>query len=511
MDKLVNGKAGLQRIVSLEVKDETTEIFIQADNGTVSSKFMPNSFWVLANRPLNSGFTKLNGNLHYKYGTLFKERKEYEKFRQIWRRQNKDTYSVYNAKEACMIKDGYTYYQGLQPNEVSVLSFDIETTGLSPEAQDAFVIIISTTYRDSFGKIEKRLFSYDDFDSQGKMLDDFCTYVRLVNPSILLGHNIIQFDLKYLNVIAEKNDTKLLLGRDNSALYFNSYDSKFRVDGNRDLEYKNCYVYGREIIDTYFIAQKFDVVRAFTSYGLKSLVKELGLEDPHRTFYEAGEIRNNYKNPVEYEKIKAYCKDDSDDSLKIWDKMGAVFFHLAPIIPKAFQDIILSASGSQINALMVRAYLQDKHSIPKADEAKKFEGAISFAVPGIYNNCFKIDLAQLYPSIMVEYNVYDDEKDPNGYLLQLVKSFREKRLYYKKLAKDTGEKIYSDMDSCYKGVVNSFYGFCGAPGLQFNSLACAEFITAQGREILLYTIKWASGMPEDLISTMLGNDEETEE
>lgn len=508
MDRLINGKSNLEKIVSIEVKDGSAEIFQQNENGSISSQFVNNRYWLLSNRKISPAFKKLNGTLHYQYGRQFSERDEFLKYRNIYRNQKEDIYSIYNEKESLMVKDGHSYYKGLQPKDVSVLSFDIETTGLDPNAKDAFVVLISTTHRNHKGIISKKLFSYDYYQSQAEMLDDFCKYVRILNPSIIVGHNIVPFDFHYLNVTAKRNNTRLMLGRDDSEIRFNSYDSKFRVDGNRDLEFKNCYIYGREIVDTYFIAQKFDVARNFSSYGLKPLVKELGQEDPNRTFYDAQQIRFNYKNPIEFEKIKAYAVDDSDDSLKIWDIMGGVFFHLAPIIPKSFQDIVFTASGSQINALMVRAYLQDGHSIPKADEAKKFEGAISFAVPGIYENCFKIDLAALYPSIMVEYEVYDEAKDPKGYLLQLVKIFREKRMYYKKLAKDTKEQIYTDMDNCYKGIVNSFYGFCGAPGLQFNSLDCAEFITKTGREILLYTIKWASGMNDEAIESMLGKDEE---
>lgn len=510
MDKLINGKANVEKIVSIEINESSAELFVQENDGSITSKFVPNRFWILSNRKLNGGAKKLSGDLHYKYGYQFSEKEEFLKFRNIQKNKKEDVYSIYNNKEALQIKDGYTYYKGLQPKDVSVLSFDIESTGLDASARDAFIVLISTTYRDSRGVVTKKIFCHDEYQNQAVLLDYFTAHVRKMNPSIIVGHNIVPFDLHYLNVIAKKNNTRLMLGRDGSEIRFNSYDSKFRVDGNRDLEFKNCYIYGREIVDTYFVAQKFDVSRNFSSYGLKPLIKELGKEKEGRVFYDASQIRVNYKDPVEFAKIKAYAVDDSDDSLTIWDTMGGVFFHLAPIIPKPFQDIIFTASGSQINALMTRAYLQDGHSIPKADEAKKFEGAISFAVPGIYENCFKIDLTALYPSIMVEYEVYDEDKDPNGYLLQLVKTFREKRMYYKKLAKDTKEQIYTDMDNCYKGIVNSFYGFCGAPGLLFNSLKCAEFITRTGREILLYTIKWASGMNDTEIELMLGKNEEEE-
>jgi DNA polymerase elongation subunit (family B) len=237
----------------------------------------------------------------------------------------------------------------------------------------------------------------------------------------------------------------------------------------------------------------FDVSKSMESYGLKSLIKQLGFEKPGRQYYDAGLIRDKYQDPEEWKKICQYAIDDAEDPIKLWDYMGPLYFHLCPNIPMPLTEILLSASGSKINLLMVRAYLQEAHSIPKADERLDYEGALSFAVPGIYSNCFKIDLAALYPSIMIEFEVYDEEKDPKGYLLELVKIFRAKRLEYKRLAAETDLTIWKEMDTTAKSVLNSFYGFCGASGLNFNSFPCAAFITEQGRKILEYTIKWASG------------------
>jgi DNA polymerase elongation subunit (family B) len=106
---------------------------------------------------------------------------------------------------------------------------------------------------------------------------------------------------------------------------------------------------------------------------------------------------------------------------------------------------------------------------------------------------------------MIEYEVFDDTKDPNGYLLQFVKIFRAKRLEYKKLAADTGEDYWREMDTTAKSILNSFYGFCGTGGLNFNSFSCADFITAKGREILEFTIKWASSKP---LSDFVSDDKE---
>jgi DNA polymerase elongation subunit (family B) len=491
MDKLLYGKSEIKNVVGLEVNDGHTEIFQQNTDGSVSNLFIDNKFWILSDSNINGKFAKLNGELHYKYGTQFSDRESWSKARSIWKVTN-DIFTIWNAEEATMVKDGICFYQDLKQKDVSLLSFDLETTGLDGNADDAKVLLISTTYRDNKEQINK-LFSYDDYENEKELIKAFCKYVQEKNPSLLIGHNIIGYDFPYLQARADHNNTKLILGRDKSEIKFASYDSNFRLDGTRDLTYKAISIYGREIVDCFLLAVSFDVSKSLESYGLKPMIKQLGFEKKGRQHYDASQIRKNYKIKEEWEKIKNYAIDDAEDCVKLWDYMGPLYFNMAPMMPKPFTEILLSASGSKINGMMIRAYLQDKHSIPKADETKKYEGAISFAVPGIYSNCFKIDLASLYPSIMIEYEVYDDKKDPKGYLLQFVKTFRAKRLEYKKLAADTNDNYWKELDTTAKGILNSFYGFCGTSGLNFNSMDCAEFITAKGREILEFTIKWASG------------------
>jgi len=142
---------------------------------------------------------------------------------------------------------------------------------------------------------------------------------------------------------------------------------------------------------------------------------------------------------------------------------------------------------------MVRAYLQDSLSIPAACEKQEFEGAISIGNPGLYKNVFKVDVASLYPSIMLQYNITDNHKDPDNRFIEAVKFFTEQRLEDKLLAAETGERIYSDLSNGRKIMINSFYGFMGAPGLNFNYPDGAAEVTRHGRDILIKAIEWATG------------------
>lgn len=480
---LIYGKKCTKKIVSIEPNEGAIELFLEESPGIIKSEIYPHKYWLLASSKLSENFQRLKGDLFYKYGRLFNTREDFIKARSYYK--HKDIFSVYNAKESAAIKDGYSCFLDMSPQDVSLVSFDLETTGLDPNAPDAKILLISSTYR--AGKIlEKRLFCYNDYSSQGELINAWCSWIREKNPSLLIGHNILGFDFNYLNITASNSNTSLLLGRDGSSAVFDDYERKFRVDGNRDLGYHDVRIYGREIIDTMFLSIKADAVdKKYNSYGLKPIIAQEGWELPGRVFYDSSTIRDNYENPEEWEKIKQYCIDDSLDSITLFDRFCPPFFYMCQNVAKgSFQNVVNSASGSQLNSIMLRAYLQQAHSLPKADEPYYFEGAISIGNPGIYHNFMKLDVSSLYPSIMMEYKIAPEHKDPKGYFTQLVGYLREERLKNKKLAKETENPYYAHLQESQKIAINSLYGFMGAPGLLFNHIPGAAEVTRRGRELL---------------------------
>lgn len=498
-NRLVFGKNETRQIVSIEPNDEFVELFIE-DNGFIRKEITSNKYWLLSSRQLRKDWVRLKGDLHYKWGKQFKTREEFLQYRNVFKKD--DTYSVFDPKEATMIKDGITYFKGMSLKDVSVLSFDLETTSLSAEDDDAKIILISITYRQGkTGKITKRLFCFDDYRSQGEMIEEFCFTVRTLNPSVLVGHNILGFDLPYLRDIAAKEGVPLALGRDDSEAQFDSYESQFRKESNQFIKYNRCKIYGREIVDTLFLSIKHDTAaRKYASYGLKAIIRDEGLEKINREFYDASLIRHNYTDSQEWEKIKRYCADDADDALALFDLMSAPFFYMTQSIPKSFQSVMESASGSQLNSIMIRSYLQEGHSIPRTSPQEEFEGAISEGNPGIYRNVHKVDVSSLYPSIILQYEVYDRSKDPKANFLNMVKSFTETRLKYKRLLKETNDPKYDALQGAFKILINSAYGFMGAPGLAFNSPQNAAFITKKGREILTTAIEWSKSNNFNLVN-----------
>jgi DNA polymerase elongation subunit (family B) len=476
---LIYGKNPLEKIVGIATKNDKLFLYT-ADGNKTKTVRMPNQHYILMdkyNQSMNPG--RLEGNNHFKYFAKFNDKSSLYDYKNICKRKGIDFWYAYNPVEAAMIKDGYTMYKGLTMSDVSVLSFDIETTGVKID-DNSFTLLISNTFRDRNGNITKRLFDFSSYDNPRDFFQCWCKWVRECDPDIFLGHNIFSFDLPYIHRCANNLGIKLHLGRDASPLNPTRYPRKFRKDGSQFYEYINYTIFGREIIDTYFLSLKFDVARRYPNYKLKDIIKFEGLEKEDRQHWDFSNNKEPWNNPKDWAKFCKYAEDDADDALALYDLMMPQFFYYCQAMPVPLQEIINTATGSQVNKFMLRSYLQNSQAVPKADEKAPFEGAISFGNPGVYHNVYKVDVASLYPSIMMQYNIYDSKKDPDRNFLAAVEYFTQERLKNKALAKTDG-RYYKDLSDGQKIMINSFYGFLGAPGLHFNYPEGAAQVTMAGR------------------------------
>lgn len=494
-----------KNIVACECIEDKFVIF-KEENGKVTREDLPTNLWMLAAKPYSKGFTKLKGDNHFKYIKTYEDVPTFLLAKKAsW---NFDTYAPIDVIESNMIYSGMTMFKDMKIEDVSVLSWDIETNGIKHD-KNSKIFMISNTFRKQ-GKIIRKLFveepefkseldmkeckDYVFCESQADLITKWTRWVREIDPSIMIGHNIYGYDLPYLQHVAHLNKVKVNIGRNDSPLWFAKKESKFRKDGSQFYHYFKAFIFGRQVIDTMFLSIKHDIGRKYESYRLKAIIAHEGLEADDRQHYDAEFIHKNIDIKEEWIKITNYAIFDADDSLKLYDLMIPPYFYLTPHIPKSFEDIINRASGSQINAFMVRAYLQEGKSIPKSTEMEGgYEGGISLGIPGIYDDVWKVDVASLYPSIMREWKVTNKDKDPDNYFLKMVDYFTLERLANKKKAAEENNKYYDNLANAQKIIINSAYGFLGARGLNFNSPDLAAFITEKARDILQTSVTWATG------------------
>lgn len=486
IDRLIYGKDPMTHIVGMAVKED--DLYIYQEKDGIVETIRRHDYFVLAQH-YAVGCERLKGEQHYRFIKKYENKQSYDAIKKNIYKYG--LFAVSHQVESAMVLHGLTYYKNMKPTDLSTLSFDIETATLNPKDKKACVYIITNTSR-RYGQYFRKTFHLKQYNGdEKKMISDWCDWVREVNPSILLGHNVNMFDLPYLHIRSEKG---LCLGRDNSFMEIEERSRELRKDGSQSYSYNRKIVFGREVIDTFFLAIKYDIGRKYESYGLKALIRAEGREKAGRTFIDASRMTEYYEDPDEtmWNLSLKYAEEDSDDALVLFDLMIPTIFYATQMIPKPLQIMCESASGSQLNMLMVRSYLQEGFSVAKADEVVPFQGAISLGIPGVYRNAQKWDVASLYPSVMIQYKIEHPTKDFNHNFQKVADYLRTQRLRNKHLAKETNNRDLDDLQNSQKTIINSLYGFLSASGLNYNYPEGAAEITRRGREILSKAIKWAT-------------------
>ncbi|GIW59386.1 MAG: hypothetical protein KatS3mg087_0452 [Patescibacteria group bacterium] len=371
--------------------------------------------------------------------------------------------------------DGYRPFSEQNVVDVKYVVFDMETSHVS--RKHGRILAIGVVRDDG----ESVVFDSDD---ELDIIRAFDEYLLQYDPDWLVGYNILSFDLPYLESRAQAYGYELrFLNK-----YFRKRHIKYRygsnyedVDiyltrGNLDL---NDYA-RRAVIDLYLLALRHlpDLER----YRLVDVVAHFFGED------EARKAQGDKSQMSEWsrEMVREQVVGDIIMTDVLLPRLLTAEFFLAQYVPYPFSLLVYSGMGARWQATMTAEYLSRGLALIDAPSPKvEFQGAISECYStGVFSPVAKVDVASLYPSIIIKHNVHP-RSDYQCLLPDVVKGMMEKRLEYKKLAK-SGNKFYEGLQWALKILINSAYGFLGAEGVRFADMDAAAKVTAVGRETLEY-------------------------
>lgn len=386
---------------------------------------------------------------------------------------------------AHLVATGDTFYKGLQFADLRRLQLDLETLETNPDAEDGAIVVIAV--RDTSGF--ESVLSLDDFPSEAALIEELVRTVRRLDPDIIEGHNIFNFDLWYLDRRARRFGVPLLLGRDGRTPMW--LDETLRRSTAGGMAVKYYRIEGRQIVDTFIGAVRWDVGRRLPNYKLKHIVRHLGIGDAERTLVDAANMRALWSDPDMRATIKAYCLDDARDAERLSAIVTPSEFYQAQMVPEALQSLACVGLGSRIERLMVRAYLRRRHAIPRPRPTVEIEGGYTEAfASGVFRDVVKCDVESLYPSLMLARSIapWDDDL---GVFLPMLRELRGMRLAAKREAERAAregravdERAAQGLQSALKILINSFFGFLGTHGLHFNDPVAAARVTQAGREVM---------------------------
>jgi DNA polymerase elongation subunit (family B) len=176
------------------------------------------------------------------------------------------------------------------------------------------------------------------------------------------------------------------------------------------------------------------------------------------------------------------------------DLLSPSYFIQAQIFPYNYQDVIVRGNATRINALFLREYFRQRHSIPELPMPRAFEGGYTdIFFTGVARNVWHCDITSLYPSVMLQFDCFpaSDQLQIFRHLLTDVRAFRLEAKAQMRAEKDpTKQHHLQALQNTFKILLNSFYGYLGFAQGHFADFDAAARVTQIGRDLLRKMIEW---------------------
>ena len=339
-------------------------------------------------------------------------------------------------------------------------------------------------------------------ENERRLLQRWLEWLEQIDPDVLIGWNVINFDLHLLQQKARHYSIPFSIGRGGAQPNWRQSQA--------DAGHRFILVPGRVVLDG------IDTLRSatynFASFSLESVARELlgrgklihdqTQSDP---LYKAREIRRQFQQ--EKETLAAY---NLEDCQLVWD----IFEHTDLInfsIERArLTGLEMDRPGGSV-AAFDNLYLPRLHRKGYiAPNIGDYQGELSApggyvmdSKPGLHESVLVLDYKSLYPSIIRTFrvdpyarvaaeNVADAERIP-GYdgasfhkREYILPDLIEKLWQARDHAKRDGNAALSQ---AIKIIMNSFYGVLGTEGCRLHDSRLTSSITKRGHDIILQTVR----------------------
>lgn len=455
---------------------------------------------------------------------------------------------VSNKQSNCQIEAEVSYRDLISHKPVGewskmaplrILSFDIECAGrkgIFPEPEHDPVIQIAnvvTRYGEKKPFV-RNVFCLDktssivatqirEFDREEKMLSSWRDFVEEVDPDIITGYNIANFDFPYLLDRAKSLKVHGFEFWSRTKVRSVAKDSNFssKQMGNRDTKVTNTN--GRLQLDLLQLVQRDYQLRSYTLNSVCSHFLGEQKEDVHHTMIT--ELFNG--TPESRRRLALYCLKDAYLPQRLMDKLSCLenYTEMARVTGVPFNYLLSRGQQVKFISQLFRKALEQKLVIPNKRESAddQYEGAtVIEPTRGYYDvPVATLDFASLYPSIIQAHNLcyttlidkdnkakiekFGLKKDedyivtPNGdtfvtakrrkgLLAQILEELLTARKQAKReLAVETDpfkKAVLNGRQLALKISANSVYGLTGATNGKLPCLEIASSTTSFGRQMI---------------------------
>src|SRR5258708_35894165 len=199
------------------------------------------------------------------------------------------------------------------------------------------------------------------------------------------------------------------------------------------------------------------------------------------------EVQRVYLENSEAFRQRALCGVRETRALS--ELLSASYFIQAQIFPYNYQDVIVRGNATRINALLLREYFRQRHSIPEMPIVRTFEGGYTdIFFTGVARHVWHCDVASLYPSVMLQFDCFPatDRLQIFRHLLTDLRTFRlEAKASMRAASNDpVRQRYYHALQNTFKILINSFYGYLGFATAHFTAFDTAPRLEQMRRHLL---------------------------
>ena len=331
----------------------------------------------------------------------------------------------------------------------------------------------------------------DSFRSEAELLAALATRIRVRDPDVITGWNVIDFDLRVLAARFAACGVPFDVGRTAEPASFVEREGRraaFQVPGRAALDAMRLVRASGERFEDLSLEA---VAQAVLGEGKSVSARGLSKLD------ELDRLRRD-----EPEAFCAYCLRDSELVLRILSRTG---LDVLTAKRAALTGVSLELAWTSIPAFerIYAAELRARRVVPpprvERDVSGAAGGTVLDAVPGLFANVLVLDFRSLYPSIIRTFNIdplaharaarraprSEDLVAPNGarferlpgILPAIIARYAEQREAALAAGDETAAYVY-------KILQNSFYGVLGAEGCRYARTELAGAITSFGKVFL---------------------------
>jgi len=381
---------------------------------------------------------------------------------------------------------------------LKVVSLDIETSqnlelySIALDGLDERVVFMLG--EPAAGAIEPIDFALRYFSSRRAMIEALNYWFEQHDPDVIIGWNVVQFDLRVLQKNADDVHTPLLLGRERQPMAWRAHPGK--------QEYLFAPMPGRVAIDG--IEALRAAMWSFPSFSLENVAQQLLGEgkDIGSEYDKLAEIERRYRE--DKPALAAYNIKDCELVLRIFEKTKLLSFAMERAHTTGLQ---LDHFGGSIAAFS-HHYLPRMHRLgyvaPNVGDVQGKPspgGYVMDSKPGFYDSVLVLDYKSLYPSIIRtflvdpvgllegSFNASDDPiKGPLGTLFSRDKHCLPGIVTTLWKARDEAKRNKNEpLSQALKLVMNSFAGVLGAAECRFFNPKLISAITLRGHAMVKAT------------------------